>query len=99
MSRVHVLDALDIDLSIAHSIKSIRQLHVANIENCRCNYNSTFQRQYRYDFEKINSKMFSRVEGNYWYKLEHYTTGRNDYTGGESDFCRILEHDTLMKSS
>ena len=55
MFRVRALDALDINLSIAHSIKSIRQLHVANIENCRCNYNSTFQRQYRYDFEKINS--------------------------------------------
>ena len=55
MSRVRALDALDIDLSIAHSIKSIRQIHVTNIENCRCNYNSTFQRQYRYDFEKINS--------------------------------------------
>ena len=43
-------------------------------------------------------KMFSRVEGNYWYKLEHYTTNRNDYTAGESDFFRILEHDVLIKS-
>ena len=33
MSRVRSLDALDIDLSIAHSIKSIQQLHVENIEN------------------------------------------------------------------
>ena len=55
MSRVRALDALDIDLSIAHSIKSNRQLHVADIENYRCNYNATFQRQYRYYFEKINS--------------------------------------------
>ena len=67
MSRVRALDALDIDLSIAHSIKSIRQLHVANIENCRCNYNSTFQRQYRYDFEKINSVIWANsIEFPHW---------------------------------
>ena len=43
--------------------------------------------------------MFTRFEGNFWYKLEYYTTGRNDYTAGKCNFCRILENDALMKSS
>ena len=36
-----------------------------------------------------------RVQGISEYKLEHHTTRRNDYTTGESDFYRILEHQAM----
>ena len=35
--------------------------------------------------------MFVRVSVNVWYKLEYHTTRRNEYTTGESDFCRFYE--------
>ena len=34
-------------------------------------------------------KMFIRVQANAWYNLEDHTTRRNNYTAGESNFCRI----------
>ena len=37
--------------------------------------------------------MFIRVCGNFWYKLEQHSTLRNNYTAGESDFCRFGEND------
>ncbi len=42
--------------------------------------------------------MFIRVLGNFWYKLEHLTTRRYDYTTEESDFCRFQENDTPWNS-
>ena len=39
--------------------------------------------------------MFVRVSGNFWYKLEHHTTRRNDYTTGESDFGRFYENEAV----
>ena len=41
-------------------------------------------------------KMFVRVSGNFWYKLEHHTTRRNEYATGESDFGRFYENDTRL---
>ena len=40
-------------------------------------------------------KMFVRVTENFWYKLEHHTTRRNDYTTGESDFFRFYENEAV----
>ena len=34
--------------------------------------------------------MLIKVEAHVWYNLEHNTTRRNDYTTGESNFCRIF---------
>ena len=39
--------------------------------------------------------MFVRVSGNFWHKLEHHTTRRNDYTSGESDFGRFHENEAV----
>ena len=39
--------------------------------------------------------MFVRVSGIFWYKLEHHTTRRNDYTSGESDFGRFYENEAV----
>ena len=39
--------------------------------------------------------MFVRVSGNFWYKLEHHRTRRNDYTTGESDFGRFYENEAV----
>ena len=41
-------------------------------------------------------KMFVRVSGIFWYKLEHHTTRRNEYATGESDFGRFYENDTRL---
>ena len=42
--------------------------------------------------------MFVRVSENFWYKLEHHTTRRNDYTTGESDFGRFYENEAVRHS-
>ena len=34
-------------------------------------------------------KTFVRVQGIFWYQLQDHTTRRNDFTAGESDFCRF----------
>ena len=39
--------------------------------------------------------MFVRVSGNFWYKLEHHTTSRNEYATGESDFGRFYENEAV----
>ena len=39
-------------------------------------------------------KMFLRVQGIFWYQLYDYTTRRNDFAAGKSDFCRFSRNDT-----
>ena len=36
-------------------------------------------------------KMFVRVSGNFWYKLDHHTTRRNDFATAERHFFRFLK--------
>ena len=38
-------------------------------------------------------KILHKVQGNFWYILEHHTTHRNDSVVGESTFCRFLENE------
>ena len=38
-------------------------------------------------------KIPRKVQGNFWYDLEHHTTHRNDSVAGESNFCRFLQNE------
>ena len=43
-------------------------------------------------------KILHKVQGNFWYNLEHHTTHRNDSVAGESNFCRFLENEAPKQS-
>ena len=38
-------------------------------------------------------KIIFKIQGNFWYNLEHHTTCQNDSAAAESNFCRFLENE------